>query len=187
MKKKILITMAAAVLSVSAAFPAFAAWHENGYGWWYDNGDGTYPVSCWQWVDGNQDGTAECYCFNSEGYIYTDTVTPDGYTVNRDGAWTENGVVQTKSVTPPQTMSDQSALGLYRNEETGETAEVFLNGDGSYRLRAECNGYVIDHESLVYVGGTTYTDRWGFVCNIESGTLSFVADGWHIYKKETEG
>ena len=43
---------------------------ENGYGWWYDNGDGTYPVSCWQWIDGNGDGLAECYCFNEEGYLY---------------------------------------------------------------------------------------------------------------------
>ena len=28
-----------------------------------------------------------------------------------------------------------------------------------------------------------YTDRWGFLCTIENGTLSFVADGMHVYSR----
>lgn len=186
MRKKALIPFLSAVFILSAAsLPAFAAWHENGYGWWYDNGDGTYPTDGWYWIDGNQDGTAECYCFNDEGYIYADTVTPDGYTVNREGAWTVGGVVQTKAVAAKETAADQSVLGTYRNEGTGETAILSLNGDGSYRLKAECNGYVIDHEALVYIGNHAYSDRWGFFCTITDDTLSFVADGWHVYNKVT--
>ena len=23
--------------------------------WWYDNGDGTFPISTWMWIDGNDD------------------------------------------------------------------------------------------------------------------------------------
>lgn len=45
------------------------------------------PVSQWKWLDGNKDGIYECYAFDSNGYIYTNTTTPDGYTVNADGAW----------------------------------------------------------------------------------------------------
>lgn len=74
-------------------------WRKDDKGQWYaTQADGsTWFSNCWQWLDGNQDGTAECYCFDDHGYIYTDTTTPDGYTVNADGAWTVYGVVQTQS------------------------------------------------------------------------------------------
>lgn len=69
---------------------------ENQNKWWYDNGNGSYPSNCWQWIDGNGDGTAESYYFDHNGWLLTDTTTPDGYTVNASGAWVQNGVVQTK-------------------------------------------------------------------------------------------
>ena len=74
-------------------------WCQNETGWWYaTNAAGTaWYANCWQWLDGNQDGVAECYCFGPEGYMYVNTTTPDGYTVNADGAWTVDGVVQTKT------------------------------------------------------------------------------------------
>lgn len=62
--------------------------------WWYDYGYGMYPSNEWVWLDGNDDGIAECYCFDWEGYLYMNGWTPDGYYVNSDGAWTVNGVVQ---------------------------------------------------------------------------------------------
>ena len=65
--------------------------------WWYDFGNGDYFKSSWQWIDGNQDGIAECYCFDENGWMYENTTTPDGYTVNENGAWTINNVVQTKT------------------------------------------------------------------------------------------
>ena len=65
--------------------------------WWYDFGNGDYFKSSWQWIDGNQDGIAECYCFDENGWMYENTTTPDGYTVNENGAWTINNIVQTKT------------------------------------------------------------------------------------------
>ena len=65
--------------------------------WWYDFGNGDYFKSSWQWIDGNQDGIAECYCFDENGWMYENTTTPDGYTVNENGAWTVNNIVQTKT------------------------------------------------------------------------------------------
>ena len=65
--------------------------------WWYNFGNGDYFKSSWQWIDGNQDGIAECYCFDENGWMYENTTTPDGYTVNENGAWTINNVVQTKT------------------------------------------------------------------------------------------
>ena len=51
----------------------------------------------WQWIDGNGDGVSESYYFGSNGYLLTNTTTADGYTVNADGAWVVDGVVQTTS------------------------------------------------------------------------------------------
>ena len=56
------------------------------------------PVNTWAWIDGNKDGIAECYYFNENGYMLANTNTPDNYTVNENGAWTINGVVQTKNM-----------------------------------------------------------------------------------------
>lgn len=69
---------------------------ESKNAWWFDFGNGDYFKSSWQWIDGNQDGIAECYCFDENGWMYENTTTPDGYTVNENGAWTVNNIVQTK-------------------------------------------------------------------------------------------
>ena len=46
----------------------------------------------WQWIDGN------CYYLDSqgqnEGALYRNTTPPDGFTVDSEGRWVVNGVVQ---------------------------------------------------------------------------------------------
>ena len=54
----------------------------------------------WKWIKG-VDGVEKCYYFNpvsdgTRGRLYKNSTTPDGYTVNADGAWTINGVVVTR-------------------------------------------------------------------------------------------
>ncbi len=99
MKKKFFLTAAAAAgMAVCINITALAGtWRLDARGWWWENDDGSYPVSSWQWLDGNRDGTEECYYFNEEGYMLAGTTTPDGYTVNRNGAWVEDGAVQSRS------------------------------------------------------------------------------------------
>ena len=97
--KKLAVLGLAAGLSAAMGSIAYAGeWKQDGNGWWYQNDDGSYPTNCWQWLDGNQDGIAECYSFDENGYMRASCGTPDFYVVNADGAWTVNGVVQTKSV-----------------------------------------------------------------------------------------
>lgn len=74
------------------------SWQQKDGKWWYaTNKDATVWYSNgWQWVDGNHDGIAECYYFDKDGYILTNTTTPDGYTVNADGAWAMYDNVQVK-------------------------------------------------------------------------------------------
>ncbi|MDO4265159.1 MAG: SH3 domain-containing protein [Eubacteriales bacterium] len=74
-----------------------AAWKQDAGGWWWQTDDGGY-LTGWQWLDGNGDGTAECYYFYDNGYMAVNTEI-DGYLLNADGAWvSHDGKTYTKSV-----------------------------------------------------------------------------------------
>lgn len=89
MKIKINTLLMAAAFAASMSMTAFAGtWQQDTNGWWYQNDNGSYLNNGWCWIDGR------CYYFMPDGYCLTDTTTPDGYTVNTNGAWTINGVVQ---------------------------------------------------------------------------------------------
>ena len=84
-----------------SAFPALArGWVRDtaSYLWRYDLGNGNYCKSTWQWIDDNQSGVAKCYRFDQNGFLLTNTVTADGCSVNENGEWTVNNVVQTKAI-----------------------------------------------------------------------------------------
>lgn len=127
-----------AVIAAAAASTAFAGqWKNNETGWWYQTEYG-YLSNAWYWIDGNGDGTAEAYCFDENGYLYTNTTTPDGPQVNADGAWTENGVVKTQPVTEQNSpkvsidteyqRNDSIASGyMTRSEYAGGGESVFID------------------------------------------------------------
>ena len=97
--KAIKLVLSTAVFVAAFAVNAYAGhWVQDSTGWWYDWGNGSWPASSWQWIDGNSDGVAECYYFDRFGYCMINTTTPDNYQVNASGAWVENGVVQTRNV-----------------------------------------------------------------------------------------
>ncbi len=60
----------------------------NGY-WYYFENSGKMMTG-WQWIDGKR-----YYLDEADGHMYSDTVTPDGMTVDASGAWIVNGLVQT--------------------------------------------------------------------------------------------
>ncbi len=127
MKLKRLV-LATAAFTLSTAFVSMAgSWRKgicNPNNWWYDNGDGTYPHSAWVWLDGNKDGIAECYYFDKDGWMLANTRTPDGYTVNGNGAWVENGRVQVKT---SSAMGGRWKKGISRPNDWW-----YDNGDGTY-------------------------------------------------------
>ena len=148
--KKTNLFVATALATAAMAFTAWGGqWMQNATGWWYDYGNGTWPASSWQWIDGNGDGIAECYYFDQYGYMAANTTTPDGYTVDASGAWTVNGAVQTRSVTgtaadnggnnnntqvsnvDPVNLSDMDpvAKSYYRQSENVRTNQNALWGD----------------------------------------------------------
>ena len=82
------------------AFPAYKAgsWQKDPKGWWYLNPDGSYPYNSWNWIDGNNDGIAEYYRFDAQGYLLTNQTTAEGVTVNGDGALYFGTEVSTRKV-----------------------------------------------------------------------------------------
>ena len=117
MKKTIKVLGLVALMTLSMSIQAFAGeWKQNNTGWWYQNNDNSYPVNTWAWIDGNKDGIAECYYFNENGYMLANTNTPDNYTVNENGAWTINGVVQTKNMFISSEDADRDVKSNNQNE-----------------------------------------------------------------------
>lgn len=60
-----------------------AVWKNNAKGWWIQNADGTYLTN--SWYQSPESGL--WYYMGADGYMLTNTTTPDGYTVNADGVW----------------------------------------------------------------------------------------------------
>lgn len=109
MRKKVATIALAATMVMSMSSTVLAAsWQKNDTGWWWQEDNGSYPTNAWQWIDGNKDGVAECYYFNESGYCLLNTTTPDGYSVNEDGAWVVDGTIQKKSI------NNTGIYGTYR-------------------------------------------------------------------------
>lgn len=91
------ILVLALLMAMFHAFPVFAdSWQQQGNKWRWVKDDGSYLVSCWQWIDGDQDGVSECYYFDKDGYMLSSTTTPDGYQVDELGEWIQNGALMIK-------------------------------------------------------------------------------------------
>lgn len=83
--KKIPLLLLAAALSIGFGTVTYAGeWKQDGTGYWYQNDDGGYPINQWKEIDGKQ------YYFGADGYMLSNTTTPDGYQVGADGAWIQD-------------------------------------------------------------------------------------------------
>lgn len=136
------LLLATGIMSVVMGMTAFAAsWktgaEPNQNRWWYDYEDGTYAKDGWYWLDGNQDGTAECYYFDGEGWMAADTVTPDGYQVNADGAWTENGNLVTKAAAESQNDQNTETTQSQQTSEAGNQLIVYFSRTGTTERAAK--------------------------------------------------
>lgn len=62
-------------------------WVLDGKGWRYFLTNNEFYKDEWKWINSSDYHKAYCYLFDKNGYIYTNTITPDGYYVNADGQW----------------------------------------------------------------------------------------------------
>ena len=96
-------------------------WMQTNGIWQWKNTDGTFRTNGWHWLDGNRDGVAECYYFDANGFMVANGNAPDGFLVNADGAWINNGQVQTKKL---------SVSGGPGGGTTSSTGKVSSGGGG---------------------------------------------------------
>ena len=118
--KGVTVVALAGVMMAGTTITSLAAagrWEKDDIGWWWKRIGGGYPMHTWEWIDGNNDGLAECYYFDENGYMLANTTTPDGHIVNADGAWVENGVVQ--SVGADSRLHDVGAAGSVNAATSG--------------------------------------------------------------------
>lgn len=165
MWKKVLLTAVPVTLMLS--FTSLAGeWHLDMNGWWYETDDGSYYRNGWQWVDGNNDGLAECYYFSNKGYAITNAPQADGYEIDENGAWTVNGEVQKKEV-EIKTNNDSRALSVYEEAQKKNNSLDSLDVDVDYMISMEA-----EEESM----------DMGMKLNMklrgaQTGNLEFVAEG----------
>lgn len=147
LKKLLLSTIAISSIMATTAFAG--TWRTgaepNQNRWWYDNDNGTFANNGWQWIDGNNDGTAECYYFDADGWMLADTTTPDGYQVNENGAWVENGNVKTQSQQDTTSQQNDSLVGTYNYKYT--VAYILDASTGEYNLFMKTP----EHSEIIYI------------------------------------
>ncbi len=86
LKKTSAVLITAAILTLSHGFSALAdTWQEDEKGWRIVNDAGVYLTD--QWYMSPESGLY--YYMGSDGYMLTNTMTPDGYQVNADGVWVQ--------------------------------------------------------------------------------------------------
>ena len=148
-KKIVALAMAALMTAGSGMTVSAGQWQSDTNGWWWQNDDGSYPVGSWQWLDGNNDGTAECYYFDGNGYMLANTTTPDGYSVDGNGAWVVNGVIQTQT-SSAQAQTGETQTGVYTDDYSGTYAVPYFEMDGSKTYHDVVITYDAGSNSILY-------------------------------------
>ena len=97
--KKVLLIISFLILSIfSTTISIYAAqWINipNTNTWCYLEDNNKFATNKWLKIDYDNDGSYEYYYFDNNGYMLSNTITPDGYFVNAYGQWEVNGVIQT--------------------------------------------------------------------------------------------
>ena len=173
MRKKLIVGIMAAIMSVGLSMTSFAGtWKQDNVGWWYQNTDNSYPKSAWmqdtdgkwycfdangymvankwEWIDGNNDGIAECYGFDSSGKLYVNTFTPDGYAVDSSGAWTVNGILQQQGVASGNGTTGSTGTST-SNDATNIYADFTTDFDANWKVvYMGTNGQILKNQWLFF-------------------------------------
>ncbi len=191
MKRKMITTITlAAVLALASSFSSFAGqWKQDTTGWFYQNTNGSYLSGGWYWVDGKS------YYFNEQGYCLVSTTTPDGYTVDENGAWTVDGTVQsretevsvsgTKVIIPNgydwERQEDGNSIAL--NEKNGSEQAVLVTAIEEESI-SEVRSW-LGEEALKMVSDEVIRELAqeldGNMWEVSSSTKSFATGAWYHY------
>lgn len=191
MKKSWKVLWMTCLLCLIMLVPTYAAeWKQDSVGWWWQNDDGSYPVSEWKQINGKWyyfENTGYMvanrwegnYYLGSDGAMLINAVTPDGYTVGADGAWIADANRQTSSVSNETYGWVQDGKGWR-----------FKNDDGSMKINCwytdPATGYKYYFDTFGYMstGKTFINNKWYYFAN--DGALAHngeVEDGLYCSNK----
>ena len=109
MRKILNVLLLTFSLASCVSAPALAGtWRRDARGWWYQNNDGSYQNNGWF-----RDYDNRYYYFGADGYMYADTVTPDGYYVGADGAYVPGGKASSYDLKNLVSKTDLSEAELF--------------------------------------------------------------------------
>lgn len=157
--KRVKLVLTALAATIAMNFTAYAGqWQQDSTGWWYQNDDESYPAGQWKEIEGKH------YYFGADGYMLSNTTTPDGYQVGADGAWVDS----TQQV---QTIINVEGLSPQQNgyDVTYQYFNAFDNGYGKAEYQA-----IIEIQNTsagnLYLGTATFDiyDRSGNIVASES-------------------
>lgn len=155
---KILITL---LFIVGSTITANAGqWNQDNIGWWYQSDNGSYYNNGWQWING------KCYYFNQDGYMLSNTITPDGFTVDKDGEWVVNGVVQSRQ------QNYDKWIGTYISED-----EQVITVTG-----ADDSGVYITFHGYSEEGWYTHEYALTYVDEEKTKAVYAYDNGYNVYK-----
>ena len=200
-----------ALMSLSMSMSAFAGeWKTGDNGkWWFDNGDGTYVKNDWEWIDGNGDGIAECYYFDEDGWMLTDTTTPDGYYVNENGMWMQDNQPVTRKIEQTSQKINDSVInngrlpsvltiergrpirdagaifGLYSAGQMISTTYDILTDNQPARVEDEAHGYFYIYDDRGFLVRDYYIPSYGGFQTRE--TRPGAASWANVYQYDDEG
>ena len=195
MKKGYLMAALATAIVLGSTMTSFAGWQSDANGWWWQNEDGSYPSNTWQWIEGNGDGVAECYYFRPDEYMLSNTTTPDGYTVNADGAWTVNGAVQTQvnnqnPSTNTNAPTSEEIMDYLNNDKTGWTGALKIDYSKPESTSGSTNILTINNVKNCWRPYCYYrqsnspnASAWCFLAFDENGYLlvnTTTSDGYYV-------
>lgn len=130
MRKSIATLIGTMILSAAFAAAAFAGeWRKDGMGYWWENDDGSRLASCWKWLDGDRDGSAQCFYFGQDGYAAVNTEI-DGFRLNEKGAWEINGIVQNRNLSANNSPENRQAKAAYKRFLEQKEQQANSNGYG---------------------------------------------------------
>lgn len=144
--KKIQKIISMGIIATTILIPtmANAEWKQDNTGWWYTEGT-SYMQNGWKSINNNwyyfdrngymktgwiQDTNGKWYYLSQSGSMLSNTITPDGYTLNIDGSWDTN-IPKTENKqmasAPTATITDSSIdktenNTIQQNEENNNTS-----------------------------------------------------------------
>lgn len=149
-------------------------WKNNETGWWVQCSDGTYLVNRWY----QSPASGLWYYMGADGYMLTNTTTPDGYYVNGDGVWIQQAQQNASTIAGNYKLVKAEFAGDTMNYSE-EIITVQLNEDSSVSFDSiiftKLDESRYENGSARYGGIVTFDGNGGFTFKpyISEGLIKF--------------